>query len=110
MKSLLILAVAAILVQATSARAADATPAPAAPSAAAGDNLETRKAEMLKEIDEHISKMQEHKSCVSAASTKEALMSCHDKMKEYRKGERMEHMDRRMERMQERKEKMMKKQ
>jgi hypothetical protein len=101
-----------ILVQATTARAADTATAPAAPSAsapAAGDNLETHKAEMLKEIDEHIAKMQEHKSCVTAATTKEAMMACRDKMKDYRQGERTEHMDRRMERMEQRKQKMMKK-
>lgn len=63
----------------------------------------TRKTEILKQIDERISKMQEHKTCVSSANDREAMKACHEKMKQYRMSEREEHMDEKMGRMEERK-------
>ncbi len=46
--------------------------------------FEDVKAKMVTHIDERIAKMNEHKSCVSAAADKEALKACREKMKEYR--------------------------
>jgi hypothetical protein len=46
--------------------------------------FEELKSNMLQNIDLRISKLTEHKSCVSAASDKDALKNCHEKMKEFR--------------------------
>lgn len=54
--------------------------------AADGKNFETHKAEALKRIDEHLAKMNEHKTCVSAAADKEALKKCHEAMREFHQG------------------------
>ena len=60
------------------------------------------KAMRLKEIDEHIQKMQQHKACVSAAASPEAMEKCHMEMKAYHESHKAEHKERREERMQKR--------
>ena len=60
------------------------------------------KAEVITEIDQHIQKMQENKTCVNAATDKSGLQSCHAKMKEFRKSERMDRLGKRKERIEER--------
>ncbi len=62
-------------------------------------NFETHKAEMLKNIDEHIAKLQEHRTCVSSAASGDALKACRETMKEYRFDKKMEHMENRKGRM-----------
>lgn len=64
------------------------------------------KAEMVAGIEERIQKLQELKTCVSAAADHAAAKACHANMKEWREGERKEHMEKRMGRMQERMKKM----
>ncbi len=71
-----------------------------------GANFSTHKAEMLANIEEQIAKLQEHKSCVSAANDKEAMKACRDKMKGWREGERAEMQEKRKERMEKRLKKM----
>lgn len=72
-------------------------------------DFNTHKTEILSHIDEKVQKMQEHKSCVQAAQDKEALKKCKESMHEWRKGERMEHMEKLKERLEGRMEKMQKK-
>lgn len=76
--------------------------------ALAEDNsvFEARKAEALKEIDQHISKLNEHKTCVSNAKDKESLKTCHEAMKDFRQDRRMEHMGNRRDRLDKKMEKL----
>lgn len=71
-----------------------------------GANFATHKAEMLANIEERITKLQEHKSCVAAANDKEAMKACREKMKDWREGERAEMQEKRKERMEKRMKKM----
>ena len=64
------------------------------------------KAEMLGHIEEKIQKMQEHKTCISGASDKDALKKCHESMRDWHKSERREHREKRKERMGKRMDKM----
>jgi alpha-D-ribose 1-methylphosphonate 5-triphosphate synthase subunit PhnG len=57
------------------------------------NGFEKRKAEHLAEIDQHLQKMQEHRSCVNSATNIDALKKCRDEMHEWRKNERAEHRD-----------------
>jgi len=57
------------------------------------NNFEKRKAEHLAEIDQHLQKMQEHRSCINGATNIEALKKCRDEMHDWRKNERTEHRD-----------------
>ncbi len=61
----------------------------------AAEDMAAHKQEALSEIDQRIAKLQEHKACVSAAETKDAMMQCRHAMKEWHKGERAEHLERR---------------
>lgn len=72
-------------------------------------NVEARKAEMLKNIDERIAKLNEHKTCVSAAPNKEALKKCHESMKEFRNDQKEQWKEKREERKEKRKERKEKK-
>jgi hypothetical protein len=74
----------------------------------ADEAFDKKKAEMTSHIDEHLTKLQEHKGCVSSASDEKALDACRDKMKEWRRSMRMEHMEKRHERMEKRMERMKK--
>lgn len=65
-----------------------------------------RKAEVSKEVDEHIKALQDHKTCVDAAADPNALKACREKMKEYRHGQMMEHMQGKKERLEKRMDKM----
>ncbi len=71
-----------------------------------GKDFPARKAEISKEIDEHIKALQDHKSCVSAAQDPAAMKACREKMKEYRHGQMMERMGDKKERLEKRMEKM----
>jgi ribosomal protein L12E/L44/L45/RPP1/RPP2 len=75
----------------------------ALPAFAEGPNFETFKAEAIKNIDERIGKMQEHKACVSSAANKDAMKACREKMKDWREEEKEERMQKRSERMEKRK-------
>jgi lipoate-protein ligase A len=48
-------------------------------------SIEQRKAKLISSIDERINRLQELKSCVSAAQTHEDLRKCREKFKEERK-------------------------
>lgn len=71
-----------------------------------GENFETHKQEALKRIDERLAKLQEHKTCVTAAANGDAMKACHEKMKAFREEMREEGMENRMEKMDKRMEKM----
>ena len=62
-------------------------------------NFDERKSEVLKEIDERIAKMQEHRGCVSAATDPAAMEKCRESMREFRHDNKMERMEKRRERM-----------
>lgn len=61
----------------------------------AAEDITAHKQEILTEIDQRIAKMQEHRGCIAGATTKEAMMQCRQAMKDFHKGERMEHLERR---------------
>jgi len=67
----------------------------ASSSFAQGTDFEKRKAERLAEIDQRIQKLQEHRACVSGASSHDALRKCGDEMREWRRDERNEHREER---------------
>lgn len=64
-------------------------------SAKQKEEFAAHKTEIMGELDQHIQKLQEHKTCVSNAADREAMKACRATMKEFRKGERKEHHDRR---------------
>lgn len=64
--------------------------------------FEKHKAQILSEIDQHLQKAQEHKACVTAATTPDALKACRATMKEWHHNERLEHMGKKKERLEER--------
>jgi Ni/Co efflux regulator RcnB len=74
--------------------------------ARADENWEKRKSEALAGIDERIQKLQEHKSCVSGASTPDALKQCRASMKEWQQGQKLEHMEKQKARIDERMQKL----
>ncbi|NBV50849.1 hypothetical protein EBR78_06485 [bacterium] len=73
-------------------------------------SFESHKSEMLQHIEEKITKMNEHKTCVSNATSPEALKQCRESMKAWHRDEKMERMEKRKERMEKRMEKMKEKQ
>ena len=62
----------------------------AGPDKAPG-KFEEKKAEKLAEIDKHIAKMQEHRSCVASAADHDAMKKCHEAMKAFHDEMRKEH-------------------
>lgn len=58
-------------------------------------NLEERKSQHLKDIDEKILKMQEHRTCVSSAQSVDDLKKCKESMREFHKTEKAERMENR---------------
>lgn len=66
-------------------------------------NFESHKAEVLKNIDERMAKLAEHKACVSASTEPKAMKECREKMKEWMKAEREERKEHRKERMKDKK-------
>ena len=58
-------------------------------------NFEERKAQHLKDIDEKIQKMQEHRTCVSNAQSVDDLKKCKESMREFHQAEKAEHMENR---------------
>lgn len=73
-------------------------------------SFETHKSEVLKHIEERITKMNEHKTCVTNASSQDALKQCRESMKAWQQEEKVEHMEKRKERLEKRMEKMKEKQ
>lgn len=71
-----------------------------------GANFETHKGEVLTDIDQRIQKLQEHKTCVGAATNHDGMKKCHESMKEFRMGERAEQTGRRKDRMEKRQQKL----
>ncbi len=69
--------------------------------ALAADDISAHKAEVLSEIDQKIAKMTEHRGCVNAATTKDAMHDCHEKMKSWRESEHKEHLEKRRARIDE---------
>ena len=69
----------------------------------------THKAEISKEVDEHIKALQDHKSCIDGAGDKDGLKACREKMKEYRHGNMIERMEGKKDRLDKRMEKLKKK-
>jgi hypothetical protein len=72
-------------------------------AASENDNFADRKAKMVSKIEERIQKMEEMKTCVSAATDKAALMACHKAGKEWRKGQSEERKEMRKARREKRK-------
>lgn len=72
-----IMIVSASLLFAVSAFATDAAPQQKGP----GPNFEQNKAEILKRIDQRISRNQEEKSCIQAAKNHDDVRACRDKFK-----------------------------
>jgi hypothetical protein len=71
-------------------------------------NFEEHKKEILSKIDKRIAMMNEHKSCVSSASSKDALKKCRESIKEEKnemqkenKEERAQKIDERIKKLQE---------
>ena len=60
-----------------------------------GGDFEKHKAEALTNIDQRIQKLQETKSCMSAAKDHEGMKACREKMQEFNKAERAEAMQKR---------------
>lgn len=50
-------------------------------ASAADNNIEQKKAEQLKRVDERIAHLQEERSCIQAATTHDALKACHEKFR-----------------------------
>lgn len=71
-------------------------------SAADAPDFEKRKAEALTHLNEHIQKLQSHKSCVEAAKDAEALKACREDMQSWRKELRGQMKERRENRKQRR--------
>ena len=53
-----------------------------------GQNFETRKAEVLKNIDQRIVRNQEEKACVQSAANHDALKACREKFRAEMKSDR----------------------
>lgn len=66
-------------------------------------NFEAHKADVLKNIDERMTKLAEHKTCVTAATDPKAMKECREKMKEWMKAEKEERREHRRERMKDKK-------
>jgi hypothetical protein len=58
-------------------------------------NFEERKTQHLKDIDEKILKMQEHRTCVSSAQSVDDLKKCKESMREFHNAEKVERMENR---------------
>ncbi len=61
----------------------------------ADDDFSTHKTKIIAEMDERIQKMQEHRSCVNGAASREAMKDCHEKMKSWRESEHKENLGKR---------------
>lgn len=53
--------------------------------------FDEHKARALKRVEERMAKMTEHKNCMAAATSKEAMKACHEKMKDWMKAQNKEH-------------------
>ena len=78
-----------------------------------GDQFAQHKAEMLANIDKHISHLQENRNCVNAATSKEAVKKCqeanmafHEEMKATHQAQQMEHLDQKAKKIEEQKAKL----
>jgi Ni/Co efflux regulator RcnB len=69
------------------------------------EGFETHKSNLLKQIDERMVQLTEHRTCVSGSTSDDQIKSCHEKMRAWMKGRKEERMERRKERMEKRKSK-----
>ena len=69
---------------------------------AAEENFEKGKSEALSELDQRIQKLQENRTCMSAAANRDAMKKCHESMKDWREGKKHEMMEKKQMRMEER--------
>jgi biopolymer transport protein ExbB/TolQ len=72
---------------------------------AAGEDtadFEKRKTEALSHIDQMIQKLQETRTCLSAATDREGMKKCRGGMREWHKSERMHRLEERKDRLEER--------
>lgn len=60
-----------------------------------GEDLNARKAEMNANIDAKIKRLQEHKTCINSASTREAMKACHEQMENFHEQMRASNMEKR---------------
>lgn len=60
---------------------------------AADEEFAMRKQKKLENMDKMISQMQQSRTCVSAATNKDEMKKCKEKMKEHMKGMREEHKE-----------------
>jgi len=56
-----------------------------------GKNFEEAKSQMLQRVEGHLTHLMEHKNCIAAATKKEDLKACHEKMKAWREANQKEH-------------------
>lgn len=70
-------------------------------SVSANDDISVHKAEMTANLDKRISMLNEAKTCVSAAVSKEDMKKCHQGIKEDRMEMRQERMGKKEARLQE---------
>lgn len=71
--------------------------------------FDANKAEMLKNIDARIAKMNEHRTCVNATKDREGIKTCMEAMKDFHHEHKMENMEKRRDRMDKKMERMKKK-
>lgn len=72
----------------------------------AGKTFEERKANAVKNADEHMAFLNEHKACVSGATDDAALKGCAEKMRAHHMENKMERMEKRKGHMEKKMEKM----
>jgi hypothetical protein len=71
-------------------------------SAFAQDDISAHKAEMTANMDKRISMLNEAKTCIASASTKEDMKKCHQGLKEDRMEMRKDHLGKKEARLQDR--------
>lgn len=78
-----------------------------------GDDISVRKAELTAMFDSRIQSLNEAKTCVAGAATRDALQACHQalkqdrmEMKEMRKHHRAEKLDKRIQKLEAKKQKL----
>lgn len=74
----------------------------------AGPALEEAKKHHLEMIDARLAALNEAKTCVNGATTRDAVIECHKKLKDEHHDMKMKHMEHKKERLEKRMEKMKK--
>ena len=75
-------------------------------AAPAAGSIETKKAEVLAQMDTRIAAITAAKSCITAAMDKESMQKCHEMLKDERMAMKVEQMDKKINRMEMRKNKL----